>query len=177
MGVIAIVPLPGSDGVDLARVGDLVSDVFHRPVKTALPVTSLNFAYDAARDQYASRAVIAALLAGYAPGAERVLGITGLDLFVPVLTYVFGEAQFEGPVALVSSCRLANEFYGIAANAETLQERVEKEAVHELGHTFGLIHCRDGLCVMRSSTYAEDIDLKNVDFCDACARHLVRVRV
>lgn len=177
MGMISIVPLPGSGGVDLVRVGELIGEVFHRRVKIAPPVAQVDFAFDAARDQYASRPIIAALLAGHAPGAERVLGITGLDLFVPVLTYVFGEAQFEGPVALVSSCRLANEFYGIPADGEMFQERVEKEAVHELGHTYGLVHCRDGLCVMRSSTYVEEIDLKNADFCTACAQHMARVRV
>ena len=177
MGVIAIVPLPGSGGVDLTRVADLVGDVFHRPVRIASPIASLDFAFDASRDQYASRPVIAALLAARATGVERVLGITGLDLFVPVLTFVFGEAQLEGPVALVSACRLTNDFYGIPPDEERLQERVEKEAVHELGHTYGLVHCQDGLCVMRSSTYVEEIDLKDVEFCAVCARQLARVRV
>lgn len=178
MGGISIVPLPGSGGVDLPRLAELLHDVFHRPVRITPAVPSLDFAFDASRDQYASRPVLAALLAAHAPGSERVLGITGLDLFVPVLTFVFGEAQFEGPVALVSSCRLANEFYGIPPDAERLQERVEKEAVHELGHTYGFVHCPDGLCVMRSSTYVEEIDLKDVDFCAACTHQLAaRVRV
>lgn len=177
MGVISIVPLPGSGGVDLARVADLVGDIFHRPVKVASPMASVEFAFDASRDQYASRPVIAALLASCPAGVERVLGITGLDLFVPVLTFVFGEAQLEGSVALVSACRLTNDFYGIPADGERLQERVEKEAVHELGHTYGLVHCLDSLCVMHSSTYVEEIDLKDVEFCAVCAHQLARVRV
>jgi len=177
VGRISIVPLPGSGGVDLTRVADLLGDVFHRPVGIAAPLASIDFAFDASRDQYASRPVIAALLAARAPGMERVLGITGLDLFVPVLTFVFGEAQLEGRVALVSACRLANEFYGIPTDAERLQERIEKEAVHELGHTYGLVHCQDGLCVMRSSTYVEEIDLKDVALCAECARRLAQVRV
>lgn len=174
MGVIRVVPLPASSSTDLPRLSELLADVFHRPAEIAPPLPALDFAFDPSRDQYASRAVLAALLAERRDGAERILGVTGLDLFVPVLTYVFGEAQLGGPAAVVSSCRLANEFYGMPVDAESLQERLEKEAVHELGHTYGLVHCPDGLCVMRSSTYVEEIDLKDVGFCPSCARALPR---
>ncbi|HDL78962.1 MAG TPA: archemetzincin, partial [Bacteroidetes bacterium] len=64
--------------------------------------------------------------------------------------------------------RLRNEFYGLPANNDLLAERFAKEAVHELGHTFGLIHCENPTCVMHASTYAEEIDLKNYQFCPNC---------
>ncbi len=71
-----------------------------------------------------------------------MLALTGRDLFVPVLTFVFGQAQLGGRVAVVSLARLRQEFYGMAPNGEILMERAVKEALHETGHTFGLVHCR-----------------------------------
>jgi len=172
LGTIRLVPLPASTRCDFGRLAELLVEVFHRTVEIAPRLPDLAFAFDASRDQYGSRPVLAALLRERADGAEKVLGITGLDLFVPVLTFVFGEAQLSGRAAVVSSCRLANEFYGMRPDPEALQERIEKEAVHELGHTFGLVHCPDGLCVMRSSTYVEELDLKDVGFCMECSTRL-----
>jgi archaemetzincin len=176
MGRIRLVPLPASTACDFTRLSELLGEIFHRPIEIAPALQEVDFAFDPSRDQYGSRLILAALLRDRVNGAEKVLGITGLDLFVPVLTFVFGEAQLDGPTAVVSSCRLDNEFYGMPADSEILQERVEKEAIHELGHTFGLVHCPDGLCVMRSSTYVEELDLKDVSFCMDCRSKLGRPR-
>ena len=101
---------------------------------------------------------------------DRLLGVTERDLFIPILTFVFGEAQLAGPAAVFSTHRLRPTFYGLPPDPEWLLERSVKEAVHELGHTFGLLHCRRTDCVMRSSTVAEDVDLKPASFCRDCAR-------
>jgi archaemetzincin len=93
---------------------------------------------------------------------------SGLDLFVPVLTFVFGQAQLKGPGALLSTFRLRNEFYGLPADPYLLLDRTIKEAVHELGHSFGLVHCHDPACVMSSSTYVEEVDLKSDWYCSEC---------
>ena len=98
----------------------------------------------------------------------RVLGVTAVDLFIPVLTFVFGEAQLEGRAAVVSTYRLDSEIYGLPADPELLFERLCKEAVHELGHTYDLMHCHESRCVMLSSTYVEEIDLKSDQFCSRC---------
>jgi archaemetzincin len=168
MGRIHLVPLPGSGESNLPRLGDLLGEIFHSEVSIAPRWREIDFAFDVGRGQYSSRAILAALLGGRFAGGGRVLGVTGLDLFVPVLTFVFGEAQLQGRAAVVSSCRLANEYYGLAPDLERLQERLEKEAVHELGHTYGLVHCPDSLCVMRSSTYVEELDLKDAGMCADC---------
>ena len=102
----------------------------------------------------------------------RVLGVTACDLYVPVLTFVFGEAQLEGNCALVSLARLKDEFYGLPPRDDLLHERLLKEAVHELGHTFGLRHCPDWQCVMTSSHAVERLDIKNVDFCASCRKEV-----
>ncbi len=109
------------------------------------------------------------------PGRGRVLGITGHDLFVPVLTFVFGEAQLDGRAALASFCRLRQDFYGLPADEAVLRSRLVKECVHELGHTLGLRHCSDWQCVMSSSHGVERVDVKSEWFCRECAS-AVRVR-
>ena len=102
--------------------------------------------------------------------SRKILAVTGLDLFVPVLTYVFGEAQLSGKAAVVSTFRLDETLYGLPANRPLLEERLLKEAVHELGHTFGLIHCRNYECAMHSSTAAEEIDIKGKGLCEECRK-------
>jgi archaemetzincin len=102
------------------------------------------------------------------PSAWRVLGVTSLDLYIPILTFVFGEAQLDGACALVSTHRLRQEFYGLPGDPGTLRERLLKEAAHELGHTLGLPHCEDYACVMASSHTVEWIDLKTSQFCAEC---------
>jgi archaemetzincin len=168
MATIVLVPLPGSAEADLPRLADLLGEVFLAPVAVEQAWRTMRFAFDTSRGQYSSRAVLAALLRREGAAGERILGVTGLDLFMPVLTFVFGEAQLRGQAAVVSTCRLAPTFYGLAADRELLQERLQKEAVHELGHTYGLLHCADTRCVMRRSTYVEELDSKDVGFCTRC---------
>jgi archaemetzincin len=130
------------------------------------------FAFEPTRNQFHSTAILQALQALPRPEGVRLLGITGLDLYVPVLTFVFGEAQLEGDCALVSLHRLREEFYGLPASNDLLHERLVKEAVHELGHTFGLRHCEDWECVMASTHAVERLDIKSVAFCSDCRRRI-----
>lgn len=95
-------------------------------------------------------------------------GVTSLDLFIPILTYLFGEAQLKGHCAVVSLHRLREEFYGLPPNPELLLHRVVKESVHELGHVSGLRHCLDWHCVMASTHDVERLDLKGEEYCSSC---------
>jgi archaemetzincin len=96
--------------------------------------------------------------------------LTESDLFVPILTFVFGEAQFPGRAAIISAARLREEFYGLPPNTAKLDQRLLKEAVHEIGHTRGLAHCDDWRCVMVSSHRVERLDLKSAEFCSRCRK-------
>lgn len=153
----------------LAALGQFLFRTFHIPVRVRAEALDAAGALDAAREQYYSTEILR-LLQPFAGGDTRVLGVTALDLFVPVLTFVFGEAQLEGNCAVVSFHRLREEFYGLPAREEVLDERLIKEAVHELGHTFGLRHCLSWECVMASSHAVELLDVKGASFCGGCRK-------
>lgn len=120
------------------------------------------------RGQYYSTELLARMKGVRAPAAWRLLGLTAFDLYIPTLTFVFGEAQLEGECALVSLHRLRQEFYGLPPDPRLLYERLLKEAVHELGHTLRLRHCGDYRCVMAPSHSVEWVDLKGPSFCPTC---------
>lgn len=100
--------------------------------------------------------------------ADRVLGVTEVDLYVPHLNFVFGEAQCPGRTALISLFRLKPEFYGRSPNRNLFVERSVKEAVHEVGHTLGLVHCSNPACIMFFSNSILDTDRKKLAFCERC---------
>jgi archaemetzincin len=168
VAAIELVPIFLADRRPLvSRLAAALQTTFGAAVAVRPPRFDPERAYDSSRGQYHATLLLEQLLAA-GSGAARVVGVTGVDLFVPILTYVFGEAQLEGPAAVVSLHRLRPEVYGLPPDDELLAARLEKEAIHELGHTFGLQHCRDPACVMRASTYVEEIDLKSARFCERC---------
>lgn len=97
-----------------------------------------------------------------------MLGLTALDLCLPVLTYVFGFAELGGAAAVVSVHRLDPRFSGAAEDPGLMLERLEKEALHELGHVLGLTHCSDRRCVMASAHDVGEVDLEDPRFCAVC---------
>ena len=126
------------------------------------------FAFNLTRQQYHSTEILASLIRKATPASRHLLGITPVDLYIPILTFVFGEAQLQGNCALVSTHRLRQEFYGLPPDSQLFRERLLKEAIHELGHTLSLSHCENYECVMSPSHGVEWIDLKGPHFCDEC---------
>ena len=124
-------------------------------------------AFHTERQQYHSSEILQRMQA-YVGRQWRLLGVASVDLYIPILKYVFGEAQMGGPCAVVSSFRLRQEFYGLDPDDELLSQRLLKESVHELGHTLNLRHCEDYRCAMASSHAVEWIDLRESTLCDAC---------
>jgi archaemetzincin len=167
---VAIAPVDNSVLPDLS---ESIGKILAQPVDAIQsPPLDGSFAFNFSRNQYNSTSMLSALLDEFDDFEGKILGVTGGDLFVPVLTYVFGEAQFGGKAAVVSLHRLREEFYGLPPDENIFKSRLLKEAIHELGHTFGLIHCSNYLCAMHSSTGVEDIDVKTERFCEDCGEKL-----
>lgn len=143
------------------------------PVKRLDPLPFPENSYDVQRAQYMSVDIMK-IVARFAPAdAVRILGVTEGDLAIPTLTFVFGQAQLDGRVAVVSLARLRQEFYGLPADESLLRERLIKEVLHELGHTFGLTHCSESKCVMSLATGIGLVDSKEQRYCGRCGEHLV----
>lgn len=126
------------------------------------------FAFEPKRNQYYARRIIDKLVYALPSDCEKLIGITDVDLCTPVLTFVYGEAQLGGRVALVSLSRLRQEFYHLPCDDTLLTERLLKVCTHELGHCYGLFHCSDPGCVMYLSNNIVSIDNKKRYFCARC---------
>ena len=132
-------------------------------------------AYSSTRKQYNSSRILVRMSDFVKDrNTERFLGITDVDLHVPNLNFVFGEAECPGRFAIISLSRLKPEFFGQPPNRTLFHERSVKEAVHELGHTLGLHHCRNPKCVMFFSNSLLDTDRKEATFCERCYSQVVK---
>ena len=169
MSGIAVASIGPPDDEVLASVEGAVAAAFGRAVTRLSPLPEPAGALDAARGQWSAPEMLKTLLATRPPAAERILGVTGRDLFIPVLSFVFGQAQMDGPTAVISLARLSQAFSGLPEDRPLLLARARKEALHELGHTFGLVHCPDAACPMSLSTGVVQVDRKGEAFCASCA--------
>jgi len=165
--MIALVPIGNADKAILEVLTRPLEKVFDQRMRIgdsiALPWESWN----QRRGQH-----LASLLLAELPSlphlGDRVLGVVDVDIFAPGLNFVFGEADITRKRVLISLQRLRQEFYGLPCDENLFRERVLKEAVHELGHTYGLGHCPDSTCVMHFSNSLHDTDVKGWDFCPNC---------
>ncbi len=156
----------------LEKIAESVTREFALPVHIREGHLDLSEFYDATRRQYNGNMILREVEKQYAIDSVKTFGLFYVDLFIPILTYIFGQAFLGGRSAIASIYRLSNERYGLKEVDESLLERFEKEVIHELGHTFGLIHCHVPACVMGSSTYVEDIDQKSSSLCFKCRTQL-----
>jgi archaemetzincin len=156
----------------LERISPDISREFSFPVRTKSGNLDLSEFYDPSRRQYNGTTLLTKINTEFATDSTKTLGLFNIDLFIPILTYIFGQAFLNGRIGIASIYRLSNERYGIRTDDTILLERFRKETIHELGHMFGLIHCSDPVCVMRSSTYVEDIDQKGQALCSLCRMQL-----
>jgi archaemetzincin len=165
---IQLLPLGSVDPELLSDLATGLVGEFAIPCELLTPIAEPTGAFNVTRQQYSSTEILASLSQRNTPDTWRLLAITNLDLYIPILTFVFGEAQLGGPSAVVSLHRLRDEFYGLPPNILLLRERLLKESVHELGHTLNLSHCEDYQCAMSRSHGVEWIDLKSARFCRTC---------
>ncbi len=159
-------------GPTSAQLVDWLAQALHKkfrvPTEIISPGLDPAFALHAERQQYHSSEILAGMQRYINGSTWRLLGITQLDLYIPILTFVFGEAQLGGKSAIVSYHRLQQEFYGLPQDVDLLANRLLVESVHELGHTLRLTHCHDYQCAMAPSHAVEWIDIKDSGFCEDC---------
>lgn len=173
MNALYVVAIGSVPETALQWAEEAAAEWFPLPIRRLPALAVPESAYDVKRRQYQSVEVMKMLAQSAPREAMRVLGITDADLAVPVLSFLFGQAQLNGPIALVSLCRLHQEFYGLPGDLELLRERTVKEVLHELGHTFGLTHCSQRECAMSLATHIEGVDAKSDRYCARCGELLV----
>lgn len=175
MSTVHLVRVGAVAGDTVARIGAAIEEQLGCEVAALTESLDPAFAFEPSRGQYWSTPILE-LLEGLVPEpAGRIFGITQVDLFIPILTFVFGEAFLARPPAVISLHRLRPEFYGLPTDPGLVLNRASTEAVHELGHTYGLLHCAQSACVMHASRVADEIDLKGPGFCAECAEPLVEL--
>jgi archaemetzincin len=164
--------------IDLQPIGEIEDEILHQltdrlhktfgcPIVIRDPIAVPEEAFSPSRKQYLSDTFLQALKLQKKPLAYT-LGITEFNLYTHGLNFVFGQADVEGGVSVISLYLLRQENYGVPADSNLLIERAEKEAVHELGHNLGMGHCTDGSCVMHFSNSLIDTDVKKPHFCGRC---------
>ena len=164
--VVGRVPTEVGDWLNLG-----LSKTFGLPCRSGRSLPHPSFALDAQRQQYLADAALGRVDPGESACA---LAVADLDLYVVRLHFVFGLAEPVNRRAIIALPRLRQTYYRLPDDKELFRQRVLKEAVHELGHVFGLGHCDDRRCVMAFSNSLADTDFKSPDFCSRCRRQLKR---
>lgn len=164
-GQIILVRLSDIDAQVMEELQRGVAKTFCRPVVVRSAIRSLAPAFDPARRQYRSPHLLNRLRRMKRDKRDRMLGVADVDLYSNGYEFIFGEAEIATGIGTLSLFRLRSEWYGRPPDRKLLVERALKEAVHELGHLYGLGHCTDARCVMRACIGPSLVDAKSKTFC------------
>jgi archaemetzincin len=151
----------------LDPIGEEVKRIYGYPTEVLALLDDIDFAFHPNRNQYHSTPILEQLAQKAPAGAVKVLALVEVDLFIPILTHVYGEAQLGGKACIVSTIRL-NEGHSYLNTQEPFLSRIVKEAIHELGHTFKLRHCQEHTCLMHYCRNEHDVDRKSDQLCRYC---------
>jgi len=168
MKKLQLLPVGNPDARLLEWLRHALSEKFRVATEILTPALDPAFAFHAERRQFHSSEVLHAMQRYVDKNTWRLLGVAERDLYIPILTFVFGEAQMGGSSAIVSYHRLRQQFYGLPPDLDRLANRLLIESVHELGHTLHLTHCDNFRCAMAPSHVVEWIDIKDSGFCEDC---------
>jgi archaemetzincin len=175
--MITLVPVGEINLAILGALGDRLEQFFAQEARIQGKMDIPEGSWNARRGQYLSAHFLIHLPRSI--GHDRVLGVADVDMYAVGYDFVFGEAELNRDRrAVISVTRLRQEFYGKRHNQRLFEERMAKEAVHELGHTWGLVHCSNPRCVMHFTTSVEETDYKRVEYCALCQtklKHKIKV--
>ena len=170
-GVVGVMRLGAVGEAVLNIVAANLQEILRVPVDILPARQAPEFAYNNSRKQYHAALILKKLAESSRPH-PRILALVSVDLFIPVLTHVFGEAQMGGRAAVVSLHRLRQKEEGSRVSLDTFYERTVKVAIHEMAHTFDLVHCNQAECIMRFSSGTDDLDGVPLFFCEYCEAFL-----
>ncbi len=174
MNGIYLLPIGTIDMNIQTYIRGMLEEIFNSPAEIGVSVTVPAETYNASRRQYHSTHILSKIIFLKPERFSHLLGIIDEDIFIPELNFVFGVADMIGDAAIISLSRLRQEFYGLSPDRDLFLMRAAKEAIHEIGHTCGLVHCTDPLCIMYFSNSLVDTDKKGPDFCSYCRKRLFR---
>jgi len=169
---INIIPIGNINQEVLSRLKLNLKEIFFREIEISPQMEQPAYAYNPSRKQFHSTTILSAINSLQLGGES--LGIVDVDLYAFGLNFVFGEADPQSRVGIISLYRLRPELYGLPQDEELFIQRAIKEAIHELGHIYGLRHCPDVKCVMHFSNTLRDTDIKQAAFCTKCSLELKR---
>jgi archaemetzincin len=167
---IFIAPVQISNTVLVQRALYELAKIFPGKIKRTRLELDLKKTFSPERNQYFSTQLLAEAVNHTSDLEGKVVILVDFDLYIPVFTFIFGEAQLNGKHSIVSLCRLHEEFYTGQTDDELFLQRSIKEILHELGHNFGLLHCSNWDCVMHSSAIIEEVDIKGDKYCPQCMK-------
>ncbi|NIT36300.1 MAG: hypothetical protein GTN49_07345 [candidate division Zixibacteria bacterium] len=168
---IYVVPIGDVPEGDVAFASGVVEASLGREVAVAEPLPLQEAYYYPGRGQYGAASLLRYLEANAPPEAYRVVGITAQDIFTGNLNFLFGMGRCPGGSAVISTYRMG--FY--CDSSERRLVRFAKLVIHELGHTFGLMHCRQPRCAMKFAIGYKTLDLTTVALCERCEGNLCRL--
>jgi len=172
MEKIIIKPLIEIEEKLLRDAKNHLEKIFNLKVGNSPHFLNLDFTFNPRRNQYLASAILDEMEKFKKDFSEKWLAICDVDLYSQGLNFIFGEANINSGVSIISLTRLRQEFYGLSKDKKLFIERIKKEAVHELGHLFFLNHCQNSKCVMHFSNSLADTDEKEANFCQKCKVNL-----
>ena len=146
-----------------------ISGYLNLTARVLPPLPHPAYALDKRRLQYDAGVILKRMETTPFEGVDKVVGVLGVDLFVPIFTHVFGEARQGGRAALVSLFRLGAGINDAAPVPAAALERAAKITLHELSHLHNLSHCTDEGCLMHFSGDLGQLDQTPLYFCRYCA--------
>jgi len=164
---IIISPTETIDAEIYTLIGQNIQQTFGYQTEIKPLLHNVNFAFNPLRSQYHSTLILEKLAGMVSSPTTKILAITNVDLFIPILTHVYGEAQLGGTACIVSTYRLKEDL-SVMNIQQGFADRIIKESIHELGHTFNLRHCRDTICIMHYCRSVKDVDRKSAQLCRYC---------
>ena len=165
--IILISPIGELNTELIDAIAREIKQVFGFSTEINSIIEDLSPELDQNRQQYNSTLILGRLAANVPSHIVKVLAVAQVDLFIPILTHVYGEAQLGGTASIVSTYRLNESGSGMNIPRKYV-DRIVKEAIHELGHTFNLRHCPEEACIMHYCRNEEDVDRKSDQLCRYC---------